>query len=116
MELKYHAVNGVMIMNQEQMLGLLRDFLKLLGGGLVTNGIVSTPNWTTWSGFIIMLAPIGWSLYEKTKTRMIAKVDALPEVAAVITRDTKDGRELANAVPSPTVVPAGTVAAATVAK
>jgi len=103
-------------MNNEQMLGLLRDFLKLLGGALVTNGIVSTTDWTTWSGLIIMLAPIGWSLYEKTKARMVAKVNAMPEVAGVITANTSDGHALAAEVPSNTVVPAGTNAAAGIAK
>lgn len=102
-------------MNQEQMLGLLRDFLKLLGGALVTNGIVSTTDWTTWTGLVVMLAPIGWSLYEKTKSRMIAKVDAMPQVAGVVMKNTVEGRQLATDVPSATVVPAGTGAAAAIA-
>ena len=99
----------------EQWLGLLRDFLKLLGGALVTNGIVTSANWTTYAGLIVMLAPMGWSLYERTHKRMVEKADALPEVSGVVTTNTTEGRQLAKEVPSKTVVPAGTTAANAVA-
>ncbi len=98
------------------MLTLLRDFLKVLGSALVANGVINTTDWTTWSGLAIMIAPIGWGLYEKTKARMIAKVDAMPEVKGVVTNDTSEGRALAREVPSKTVVPAGTLAAAEISK
>jgi len=103
-------------MDKEQVLGLLRDFLKLLGGALVTNGVVTTADWTTWSGLIIMLAPLGWSMYERTHARMVAKVDALPGVAGVVAHNTVEGRQLADDIPSDTVAVAGTKAAAVVAK
>lgn len=101
----------------EQMLGTLRDLLKLLGAALITNGVISDASqWSLWSGLIIAAAPLAWSAYERTKARMIAKVDALPEVAGVVTKPTEEGREMANAVTSPTVVPAGTTIAVEVAK
>ncbi len=103
-------------MNQEQYLGLFRDFLKLLGGALVTNGIVTTADWTTWTGVLIAAAPIGWSVYEKTKARMIARVDAMPEVAGVVTKSTPEGKALAAENPSPTVAMAGSVQAEMVAR
>ncbi len=104
-------------MNQEQMFSLLRAILNSAGGGLVTGGIVAQGDWTSiCTGVAMILAPVAWSLYEKTKARMIAKVDAMPEVKGVVTKDTVAGRALAQDVPSTTVVPAGTVAAATIAK
>lgn len=103
-------------MDKDQFLGLFRDFLKLLGSALVANGVITTPNWTTWSGVAIMLAPLAWSFYERTKARRIAKVDALPEAAGVIMKDTPEGKAMAAAIPSPTVVTAGTQGATEVAK
>jgi hypothetical protein len=103
-------------MDQEQRLGLLRDFLKVLGSALVANGVISQPDWTTWTGLVVMLAPIGWSIYERTRARMTAKVDALPGVAGVVTTNNAEGHDLAQAVPSETVVSAGSNAAAALAK
>lgn len=103
-------------MGQDQWLGFLRDMLKLIGSALVTNGVVSGADWTTYSGLAIMIAPLAWSAYERTKTRMIEKVDKLPEVAGVVTRPTAEGKAIAEAITSPTVVPAGTQAAVAVAK
>ena len=103
-------------MDKEQVLGLLRDFLKVLGTSLTAHGIVTSSDWSTWSGIIITLAPIGWSVYERTHARMVAKVDALPGVAGVVAHNTVEGRQLADDITSATVAVAGTHAAAAVAK
>lgn len=103
-------------MNQEQFLSLLRDILKVIGASFVAKGAVVETDWTTWTGLAMMIAPIGWSYYEKTKARMIAKVDAMPEVKGIVLKQTEEGKALAEAVPSPTVVPAGTPAASAVAR
>lgn len=100
----------------EQMLGTLRDICKLIGAALVTKGAVTAVDWTTYTGIILALAPLAWSFYERTKARMIAKVDALPEVAGVIPKNTPEGIALAKEVPSITVAPAGTIAAVAIAK
>jgi hypothetical protein len=47
---------------------------------------------------------------------MTAKVDALPGVAGVVTTNNAEGHDLAQAVPSETVVSAGSNAAAALAK
>lgn len=103
-------------MDKDQWLGFFRDFLKLIGGALTTNGLVSSADWTTWTGLALMLFSLGWSAYERTKARRVAKVNAMPEVAGVVTKDSVAGLALANSIPSPTVVPAGTIAATNVAQ
>lgn len=51
----------------------------------------------------------------QAKLDLIATVDAMPEVKGVVTKNTPAGKTVAAAVPSPTVVPAGTEAAVSVA-
>lgn len=103
-------------MNQIQFLGILRDVLKIVGTILGTFGFATDANWALWSGVITTIAPFGWSIYERTQTRMVAQVNAMPEVKGVITAPTPEGVDLAKAIPSPTVVAAGTIAALDVAK
>lgn len=99
-------------MNQEQYLGLLRDLCKVIGAALMAKGAVTAVDWTTYTGIILTVAPLAWSAYERTKARMVAKVNALPEVKGVITTNTAEGKALAEEVPAASVAPAGSVEAA----
>lgn len=56
---------------------------------------------------------LGWKL--NTQPSLVAATQSLPDVKAVVTQPTAAGRELASAVPSDAVVPAGTAAAKAVA-
>lgn len=104
-------------MNQEMAMGILRHVINGLGATLVTGGYVSQGNWTTISaGLAMVLGTIAWSMYEKTRARMIGKVDAMPGVSGVVTADNTEGRQIAAAIPSPTVVAAGTRAAVSLAE
>lgn len=110
-------------MSNEQLLGLLRQFLPVLGTILGTLGWVKPENWATSSAIIMSVAGAAlviisaiWSLIDKTKASIVAKADALPEVAGVIMNQSAAGQVLASSIPSQTVVPAGTVAATVVAK
>lgn len=103
----------------EQTIGLIKDLGKILGPLVISWGWVTASDWvviTTVVGSLMTAAPVVWSIYDRTKAQMVAKVNALPEVAGVITKPTTEGIALANAITSPTVVPAGTVVAADVAK
>jgi hypothetical protein len=66
------------------------------------------------SMLVAILTPLyaGW---RRSQKQMITDVDAMPDVAGVVTKDTPDGRALARDVPSKTVVAAGTSDAAKVA-
>lgn len=118
-------------MNREQKLSLVRDILKIVGMGLVSNGLVSAGGWDIWTTIIVeivgcglVVVPMILSQIAHTKASAVAVVeehakedpaikkavveivDAMPEVAKVITKATPAGEALALAVPSSTVVAA----------
>lgn len=66
------------------------------------------------SSLVMLITPI-YAAWKRSRKQMVKDVDALPGVAGVITQPTREGVQLANAVPSNTVVPAGTAQAAEVA-
>lgn len=113
-------------MNEEQVKSGVRWVISTFGG--VVAGWFAAKGWFTIdqvtgllnSPLVISgLSTLGvliWGLITHTKTNMVAVVDKMPEVAGVVTKPTAAGQELAMSVPSPTVVPAGTTAAADVAK
>lgn len=105
--------------NTEMLKGLLRNALVAgsasLGTWLVARGYLSADqvktlaqsiDWGSVASFVVMAAGIVWSALDKRKKNIIAAANALPEVAGVITAPTQAGRELAQAVPSPTVLAA----------
>lgn len=79
--------------------------------------MLSLLNSEAFVGLLTSMAAWGWSMWDRSKARMVAAVNAMPEVAAVLTKPTADGVRLANALPDvPTVVPAGTRQAADLAR
>lgn len=100
-----------------QYLNLLRTVMQIAGTMLVGHHLfgIDQEAWTAITGAILMLVPALWGLQATKKSSIVATVNAMPEVAGVITKATTEGQALANSVPSPTVVPAGTIAATTVA-
>lgn len=64
----------------------------------------------------IVAAPaVLWGVYKNRTSALVATVDELPGVAGVVTKNTVEGKELAESVPSMTVAPAGSVQAEKVA-
>lgn len=112
-------------MNEEQVKSGVRWFVATFGGlivGYVTaKGWISADQATTIlnsSAFVGAIASIivgVWGLFVHSKTNAVAVVNAMPEVKGVVTQPTQAGLALAQAIPSETVVPAGTNAAARVA-
>lgn len=109
-------------MTQDQLLSQLRQLIQALGAIATALGYSSTSigAWTATAlqlaGPAAMVGAYLWSMWARRKTAMVAAVDAMPEVAGVVTKNSQDGYDLAAAVPSATVVPANTNAAAAVAK
>ena len=118
-------------MNREQQLSLVRDVLKIVGMGLVGRGLVDAGAWEIWTtviveivGCALIVGPVIWGQIAHTrasavavvashakddlatKEAVVAMVDAMPEVAKVITKATPAGEALAMAVPSNTVIAA----------
>jgi hypothetical protein len=114
--------------NQEQVKSALRWVLTTGGGYLLALAVQK--GWFTAdnakgiaslfsSEFVVGLISAGgaliWSMIAKTAPNLVSTVDNLPQVEGVITKPTEEGKELAKAVPSSTVVPAGTTAAKSIA-
>ncbi len=72
-------------MNPDQWLSLLRTLLKIGGMFLVSKGVLTDVDWTTISGAVIMLAPVGWDIYVHSKAGKLASVAAMPEVKKIVT-------------------------------
>lgn len=113
-------------MNQEQAKSALRWGVATFGGVIAgffgatgflsTDLIMSVLNSETFLGLGASVAVGAWGLFTHTQANAVAVVNAMPEVAGVITVPTPEGMDLAIAVSQPTVIPAGTERAARVAK
>jgi len=88
------------------------------GTMLASYGVtINAPLWQAASGVVIALAPFVWSMFRHTTIGTILAADNVPSVAGVIMKQTTEGRSIAdNTTSNPTVVSAGTAAAASVAQ
>lgn len=103
-------------MNQEQMKSGVRWVIATFGGTVAgwaaakgfmsAEEIMAILTGESFMGVVIAVAGLVWGLFTHTKANTVAVVDAMPEVAKVITQPTVDGKALAKAVPSPTVMTA----------
>lgn len=109
-------------MNETQLMDLLKQVLQVAGTIATAFGLLTpaeTASYTTSilavAGPIAMIGAVVWGFLDARKSKLVATVNAMPEVAGVVTTQTTEGRALANAVPSNTVAAAGTTAAANIA-
>lgn len=106
-------------MNPEMLKTIIRAVLvaggSSLGTWLVARGwfsaeqvatLASQIDWGAAASFLVTLAGIVWGVLDKRKSALITQVNNLPEVRGVVLSPTKAGAELAQAVPSNTVVTA----------
>lgn len=56
------------MMNQEQLLGLIRHILTIIGTTLITKGSIDESSWTLITGSTLSLAAILWSVFAKSPT------------------------------------------------
>lgn len=107
----------------QQFMSALRWGMTMAGTALVSVGVA--PDGAIWqavTGVVVAGAPFIWSMIRHTKFGTILAADEIPEVAGVIMKQTTEGRAMAADVGAsklpgaPTVVVAGTVAAAGVAQ
>lgn len=99
----------------EQVSGLVQRLLMFGAGIAVAKGWISEVAAAQIVGGIIAFAGVLWGIKVNTSASLVASVDGLEQVQGVVTKPTIEGRELAKSIPSATVVPAGTPAAASVA-
>lgn len=95
-------------MNQEQLLGLLRDVLKVGGTIAAMVGVSATDinHWTSiilqYGGPVLTIISIVWSQMGKTKAAIVQKAVAQPEVLAITV--TKPALAVAAHAADPTVI------------
>lgn len=99
-------------MSQEQILGLVRQILPVLGGVAVSFGWLTTNQVSDVTATLLQIAgPIMivgsaiWSAINKTKANLVSTVAALPEVKTIELKPTVAGTALADpAVTPPNVI------------
>lgn len=111
--------------NPEQIKGIVRWSVTMFGGvvagwfaargWLNAQQVMDILNSPTFAGIIVSLVGGAFSLMAHTQANAVKVVDAMPEVAGVITKRTPEGAALVAAIPSETVALAGSQAAAQVA-
>lgn len=116
-------------MDKEQVKTTLLWFISNFGAGIA--GFVVGKQWLTAQqaaeairllsdpAIVSVIASIAVGIYtfiKSSKSNQVATVNAMPEVKGVITKDTKEGKALAESVPSESVQAAGTVQAAAITK
>lgn len=70
--------------NQDQVLSLVRSILAIVGTMLATKGVVSSSDWTTYSGAILVFVPIVWSMFAHTDSAKLKAVEAMPDVKNIV--------------------------------
>ncbi len=100
-------------MNYEQMMGLARQVLPILGTLAASAGFITpekvgplTETVLQAAGPVMILGSMAWSMYSKTDKSIAANAAALPDVEKVVTKPTFAGIKLADSVPSEKVVAA----------
>lgn len=105
------------MVNQEQVKSGVRWGVSFVGGVAVGRGWLKAETIEAFLtnpeaiGLVVSILMGIWGLIARTNKNMVVAAANVPEVQAVVTTQTKEGVALADAVPSQTVVSAGTVAA-----
>ena len=111
--------------NPDQVKSLIRWFINTFGsfiagwfaakGWFTVDQVLTVLNSPALAGAATSIVIAGLGLFAHTQVNTIAAADAIPGAKGVIMAPTVEGKALADAVPSKTVVVAGTVEAASVA-
>lgn len=64
-------------MSQEQVLGMLRHFLTIVGGILVSKGVTDEATMTAIVGGIISIGGVIWSVWSNKKSQIVKMADKI---------------------------------------
>lgn len=65
------------LVNSDEFDGLVRHGLTTVGGGLVANGVLTTTQWQTVSGAIVIVVGVIWSFASKRFIKAEAKKEVV---------------------------------------
>src|SRR5712691_10118704 len=71
-------------MNQDQVLGMLRNILAVGGGYAIGHGWLNDSQAVLIGGAVTSLAPLVWTYFAHTDGAKIAAASALPEIAKIV--------------------------------
>lgn len=98
-------------MSQDQLTGLIRQLLPVVGTLLGALGWVTPDKWAGITAFILqavgpllVLASLVWSVIANTKASILASAAKMPEVNKIEVANTDAGNTLADATARPEVV------------
>lgn len=105
-------------MNTTQTQTTIAPIVAFLAGLLAGKGVFGfdAATWAAIIGGIGGVVMTIWAAIATRKTTLVSTVNAMDEVAGVVTKNSPAGVDLAEAVPASTVVPAGTAKAIDIAK
>lgn len=115
-------------MSNEQLLGLLRQILPIVGAVAVSlgwmkpdevGGFIATA--LSVAGALLIIVSAIWTLVTNARNALIKKADVIAKeqdspLKALVMTNTREGREMAESLPGMTSVTAGTTEAAAVAR
>lgn len=104
-----------MFTSQQAMMAL-RWAMNAAGVWMMTRGYGNDEIFTALGGVVMSAFPFIWGWIRHSKYGTIIAADEITDVAGVVMKETTDGRALAKAIPSSTVVSAGSAAAAQIAR
>lgn len=102
-------------MTPDSVNGILRAVVPAILAYVAGRGWISSTSIPDIMAAVLALSAAFWSYMSNRPAAIVAKVNALPAVAGVVTTATPEGKELALSVPSSTVATAGSTAAANIA-
>ncbi len=83
------------MINQDQILSLLRSLLAIAGGWLVSKGLLNDSQFATLSGAIMAVAPTIWGILTHTETATVKAAERAPGVVKVVVDSQAKADELA---------------------
>lgn len=86
-------------MNFEQVMSIVRQIMLVIGGSLVTKGVIDNGTLQTMVGAVIALTSSGWAIYTRRNTGLIASAAEVKSVQQITTTS-----PTAQALDSPKVV------------
>jgi hypothetical protein len=78
-DLERNALKGTVRMIPDQYLTLLRGFLNIGTGALVTSGVISSSNSVTIVGIVMGIAPLAWGLFVHSPTQIVKAAEVVQE-------------------------------------
>ena len=89
-------------MNQDQVLGVLRNLIALGGGFALGHGYLSGEQITLIGGVLTAAAPVVWTYFSHTDGAKLAAAAALPDVRKIVVAANSGNGAIKEAVLDPT--------------